>query len=81
MTPEQQQKLEAGIDDLTSQIWAFSEELYDDAMNCNTGQEPCERGTAGGAGGSGSTASSAPRRSRTILWTSSTIFTTGRPER
>lgn len=45
MTAEQQQALEAGIGQLVDEIWAFSEELYTDAMNCNTGQEPCERGT------------------------------------
>lgn len=45
MTPEQQQALEAGIGGLVDDIWAFSEELYTDAMNCNTGREPCERGT------------------------------------
>lgn len=44
MTPEQQQALETGIVGLVDEIWAFSEELYTDAMNCNTGQEPCERG-------------------------------------
>ncbi|MBX3529634.1 MAG: TRAP transporter substrate-binding protein [Rhizobiaceae bacterium] len=43
-TPEQQAKLAAAIGTLTSDIWAFSEELYEDAMRCNTGQTPCERG-------------------------------------
>lgn len=43
-TPQQQEKLAAAIDELTSDIWAFSEELYEDAMRCNTGQTPCERG-------------------------------------
>ncbi|KAA9010026.1 TRAP transporter substrate-binding protein [Histidinibacterium aquaticum] len=40
-----QVQLEESIDSLVSEIWAYSEELYSDAMNCNTGQEPCEHGT------------------------------------
>ncbi|MDP3339210.1 TRAP transporter substrate-binding protein [Frigidibacter sp.] len=43
-SPEDQVKLEAAIDELTAEIWTFSEELYSDAMRCNTGQQPCERG-------------------------------------
>lgn len=46
MTPEQQSALEKGVKGLVDDIWTFSEELYVDAMNCNTGKEPCERGTA-----------------------------------
>lgn len=45
-TPEQQEKLAGAIASLTSDIWAFSEELYEDAMRCNTGQTPCERGVS-----------------------------------
>ncbi len=45
LSREQQGQLESGFDGLVDQIWDFSEELYVDAMNCNTGQEPCERGT------------------------------------
>lgn len=45
-SPEDQAKLEAAIAKLTAEIWTFSEDLYDDAMRCNTGQQPCERGTA-----------------------------------
>jgi TRAP-type C4-dicarboxylate transport system substrate-binding protein len=45
-TPEQQAKLAAAIGTLTNDIWAFSEELYEDAMRCNTGQTPCERGVS-----------------------------------
>lgn len=45
-TPEQQEKLAGAITSLTSDIWAFSEELYEDAMRCNTGQTPCERGVS-----------------------------------
>ncbi|TYR35643.1 TRAP transporter substrate-binding protein [Mesorhizobium microcysteis] len=43
-TPEQQEKLAAAIGELTTDIWAFSEELYEDAMRCNAGETPCERG-------------------------------------
>ncbi|GAA4217550.1 TRAP-type C4-dicarboxylate transport system substrate-binding protein [Sagittula marina] len=46
LTPEQQDKLQAGFDALTDEIWTYSEELFDDAVNCNTGAEPCETGTA-----------------------------------
>ncbi|MFC5738687.1 TRAP transporter substrate-binding protein [Sinirhodobacter huangdaonensis] len=41
---EQQAKVEAAIGTLVDDIWAYSEELYGDAMNCNTGQEPCVHG-------------------------------------
>lgn len=44
MTPEDQQKLETGFDELVEEIWAYSEELFDDAVRCNTGGEPCETG-------------------------------------
>jgi TRAP-type transport system periplasmic protein len=46
MSEEQQQALESSIGELVDDIWAFSEELYEDAMRCNTGQEPCARGTS-----------------------------------
>tara|TARA_R110002073_G_scaffold323751_2_gene501312 strand:+ start:1795 stop:2880 length:1086 start_codon:yes stop_codon:yes gene_type:complete len=41
----QQEQLQAAMDVLTANIWEYSEELYQDALNCNTGQEPCEHGT------------------------------------
>lgn len=44
-SPEDQAKLQAALGQLTDDIWDFSEALYVDAMNCNTGKEPCERGT------------------------------------
>ena len=44
-SPEDQQKIQAAFDGLVDEIWAYSEELYVDAMNCNTGQAPCEHGT------------------------------------
>lgn len=45
LTPEQQAKTEAAIGALVDEVWDYSEELYVDAMNCNTGQEPCVHGT------------------------------------
>lgn len=45
LTPDTQASLQKTIDDLTTQVWAYSEELYGDAMRCNTGQTPCEHGT------------------------------------
>ncbi len=37
-------KLKTAIDALVADIWAYSEELYVDAMNCNTGASPCKLG-------------------------------------
>jgi TRAP-type C4-dicarboxylate transport system substrate-binding protein len=45
MTPEQQDKLQAAFDTLSERIWTYSEELFLDAVNCNTGAEPCKTGT------------------------------------
>lgn len=45
LSPEDQAVLEAAITGLNEDIWTFSEDLYADAMRCNTGQQPCERGT------------------------------------
>ncbi len=42
MTPEDQAKLEAGFNQLVEDIWTYSEELFDDAVRCNVGEEPCE---------------------------------------
>jgi TRAP-type transport system periplasmic protein len=44
MTPEDQKKLEAGFDTLIEEIWTYSESLFDDAVRCNVGAEPCETG-------------------------------------
>ena len=41
-SPEDQQKIQAAFDGLVDEIWAYSEELYNDAMNCNVGKSPCE---------------------------------------
>lgn len=42
---EQQGQLQAAMDALEADIWTYSEELYQDAINCNTGQDPCVHGT------------------------------------
>ena len=39
-----QAKLQGAIEGLVADIWTYSEELYEDAMRCNTGKTPCERG-------------------------------------
>jgi len=45
LTPEDQTKVQDAVTALVDDIWAYSEELYADAMNCNTGKDPCELGT------------------------------------
>lgn len=42
LAPEDQQKLEAGFDKLIEDIWVYSETLFDDAVRCNVGKDPCE---------------------------------------
>lgn len=44
LKPDQQAKLTAAFTGLTNDIWAYSEELFQDALNCNTGKEPCKTG-------------------------------------
>jgi TRAP-type C4-dicarboxylate transport system substrate-binding protein len=44
MTPEQQATLQAAFDDLENDIWAYSEELYADALACNEGKDSCSSG-------------------------------------
>ncbi len=39
---EDQQKLEAGFDKLVEEIWVYSKVLFDDAVRCNVGEDPCE---------------------------------------
>lgn len=41
MSAEDQGKLQAAVGKLTDEIWAYSEELYADAMRCNSGEKPC----------------------------------------
>lgn len=45
MSPEEQAKLQAGFDTLVDRIWSYSEELFVDAVSCNTGGDVCETGT------------------------------------
>jgi TRAP-type C4-dicarboxylate transport system substrate-binding protein len=44
LTPPQQQALETAVKALTADIWTYSKELWDDAMRCNAGQDPCTTG-------------------------------------
>lgn len=39
---DQQAKLQAAFDGLNDEIWQYSEELFDDAMRCNVGADPCD---------------------------------------
>ncbi len=41
---EQKEKLQAAFKTLTDDIWAYSEELTQDALNCNAGLDPCTTG-------------------------------------
>lgn len=42
LTPEDQQKLEVAFDTLIEEIWVYSESLFEDAVRCNVGEDPCE---------------------------------------
>jgi TRAP-type transport system periplasmic protein len=44
LKPDEQVKLKAGIETLTADIWTYSKELWDDAMRCNAGLDPCTTG-------------------------------------
>lgn len=44
LSAEQQKLLEESVGKLTDDIWSYSELLFDDAMRCNAGQQPCEQG-------------------------------------
>jgi len=41
MSADDQAKLQAAVKTLTDDIWTYSEELYSDAMRCNSGEKPC----------------------------------------
>ncbi|NBB97408.1 MAG: ABC transporter substrate-binding protein [Alphaproteobacteria bacterium] len=45
LSEDEQTRLQAAFDELIEEIWTYSEELFDDAVNCNVGQTPCETGT------------------------------------
>jgi len=42
LSAEDRAKLDAGFDKLVDRIWDYSEVLFDDAVRCNVGQDPCE---------------------------------------
>lgn len=44
LKPDQQAKLQAAFDKLSADIWTYSEELFQDALNCNQGKDPCTTG-------------------------------------
>ncbi|MDQ6680028.1 MAG: TRAP transporter substrate-binding protein [Pseudomonadota bacterium] len=44
LKPDQQAKMKAAFDTLTDEIWTYSEELFQDALNCNAGKDPCTTG-------------------------------------
>ena len=44
LQPDQQVKMQAAFKTLTDDIWAYSQELTQDALNCNAGQDPCTTG-------------------------------------
>jgi TRAP-type C4-dicarboxylate transport system substrate-binding protein len=44
LKPDQQAKLKTAFDGLTNEIWTYSEELFQDALNCNVGKDPCTTG-------------------------------------
>jgi TRAP-type C4-dicarboxylate transport system substrate-binding protein len=44
LKPDQQAKLKAAFDTLSDDIWKYSEELFQDALNCNAGKDPCTTG-------------------------------------
>lgn len=44
LKPDQQVKMQAAFKTLTDDIWVYSKELTQDALNCNAGREPCVNG-------------------------------------
>jgi len=44
LKPDQQAKLKASFEQLTDEVWKYSEELFNDALNCNAGKDPCTTG-------------------------------------
>ena len=44
LKPDEQAKMQAAFDTLINDIWAYSKELTDDALNCNSGKDPCTTG-------------------------------------
>lgn len=46
LSAEQQAQLQGAFDGLIEEIWAYSKELFDDAVRCNVGETPCETVTS-----------------------------------
>ena len=44
LKPDQQVKLQAAFSGLSEEIWTYSESLFQDALNCNAGKDPCTTG-------------------------------------
>jgi len=44
LKPDQQAKMATAFDTLSKDIWSYSEELFQDALNCNAGKDPCTTG-------------------------------------
>ena len=44
LAPDQQAKLKKAFDTLNDDVWKYSEELFQDALNCNAGKDPCTTG-------------------------------------
>ena len=44
LKPEHREGLQKAVQGLTEEIWTYSRELWDDAMRCNAGQDPCTTG-------------------------------------
>jgi TRAP-type C4-dicarboxylate transport system substrate-binding protein len=44
LKPDQQAKVSAAFRELTDDIWKYSQELAQDAVNCNAGVDPCTTG-------------------------------------
>jgi TRAP-type C4-dicarboxylate transport system substrate-binding protein len=44
LAPDQQAKLKKAFEALSDDVWKYSEELFQDALNCNAGKDPCTTG-------------------------------------
>jgi TRAP-type transport system periplasmic protein len=44
LSADQKAKMSAAFTTLTNDIWAYSQELTQDALNCNVGRDPCTTG-------------------------------------
>lgn len=42
LSEEDRAKLDDAFDKLVEEIWQYSEKLFDDAVRCNVGEDPCE---------------------------------------